>query len=163
MSDNVEFEIDVPDLALYEARGVEVMSKIIIGAINEAGALIWERAVANAPVGATGNLRNTIKDRPIFFPLGVAVSPFADYAEGVEKGTSPHVVPTGDLAVWAKRKFALSDQDALQVATVVRRNIAQFGTEGQFFMKKTFDESEAQVRRMFDGAGRKAIRELRKP
>lgn len=161
MNSAIEYKAVIPDVPLYDSRGLKVMTRVWMGGLETAGALIWEKANANAPY-VTGNLKDTIKSRPTVRPLGIAVGPFADYASGVERGTGPHYVPLEDLTSWAKRKFSVDDKRALGIAMKVQRNIAQWGTKGQFFMKKTLEETEGQVMRLFAGLQTKAINELRK-
>jgi HK97 gp10 family phage protein len=113
---------------LLEQNGIQVMAEMR----------------RQAPVAVTGDLRRTIH---YYFleTATVAVEPTADYAEYVEKGTSPHwvsVKPGTPLYRWATQK-AISPY-ALQ------RSIARKGTKPHPFIQPTYEIMEPRVHRDFN-------------
>lgn len=159
----IEYKVKFPNTALFNKKNVPTVLRLTVKKLEEAGALVAQRAVDEAPFGASGYLKSSIRPINIFNPMGVRVHPMADYAPGVELGTAPHYVPFKDLRYWAKRKFSVDIKRAAAIARVVQRNIQTRGTKGQHFMQAAFEGTKGKVDRIFDSLGKELIRELGRP
>lgn len=120
----------------------------------------------NAPVGATGVLKNSINTKFVPYENGVLIeigSPI-EYASYVEFGTKPHMPPHRPIELWVERviqphiraiRIAYEESRAVPVRAVyvknkekaiqsvtwaIKKKIAKFGTKEQKFVRKSLDE-----------------------
>ena len=116
----------------------------------EAGAIDFQRREREeAPVGATGQLRNRITYTVSPFELLATIQPTQPYAEAVENGSRPHWVsaaPGSDLARWANIKGV--NPYAVQHAIATR------GTKANPFVQRTYTALKDSVANdIVDGLG----------
>lgn len=99
----------------------------------------FNRAREEAPVGATGYLQGAGMYEPEVQRDGSVVwGNTAEYADDVEHGTGPHLVPIDALRRWARR--VLGDEGA---AGAVQRKIAREGTDPQPFIEPGVERMQA--------------------
>lgn len=133
----------------YPAQSVRVLHRLI-----ESSAIDVQRKMREeAPVGATGDLRRSIKYRMDRVNLGAEIWPDISYAPYVESGTRPHwtsIKEGTSLRKWAKHKgFDEAGMRNLQLS------IAAKGTKANPFVKPTFDTMKPRVERdIISGFGR---------
>lgn len=114
---------------------------IRIGQLVEGAAIDVQREMRQeAPVGVTGQLRNSI--RYVYAPalLSAEVGPKADYGAAVETGAKAHWPPYGEgtsLADWANLKGI--------PVFLVARSIAKKGTKAHPFVKPTYDKMKPVI------------------
>lgn len=104
-------------------------------------------------VGATGDLRRSIKYKLHPVNVSAEIWPDSPYAEPLEKGSRPHwtsIKPGTSLYKWAKHKgFDAGGMRALQIS------IATKGTKPHPFVKPTYDVMKPRVERdVINGFGR---------
>lgn len=127
-----------------------------IGQLVEGAAIAVQREMRLvAPVGVTGQLRNSI--RYVYTPalLSAEVGPQADYAAAVETGSKPHWPPYGDgssIADWANLKGI--------PAFLVARSIARKGTKAHPFVKPTYDKMKPVVEEQISVGIRALVEEV---
>lgn len=107
----------------------------------EAGAIHMQRGVrVNAPVGATGLLRNSVIYTMDRDKLVAEVKPTAPHAQDVEEGRGPHEVSVAEgtpLRQWADFKGI----NPFAVQSAIRLN----GTKAQPFVQPTFAAMKSTV------------------
>ena len=113
-----------------------------IGVVGE------QLVVSGTPVGATGNLAQSVfsefRPEPMRMVEVIAAGPPADvYAAPVETGTRPHFPPVNALLLWVKQKFGITDEsEARSVAFLVARKIARRGTQGARMFEQAIEKLE---------------------
>jgi hypothetical protein len=150
----VAITIDTASLRRLLARAPEATSQRIRTLLEGAGITTQGIMRIKAPVGATGDLRRTVR---YFFRQAdtVAVEPAAGYAEPVEKGTRPHWTSAKEgtpLWRWARQKGI--------PVYAVQRSIAMKGTKPHPFMDATAMQAEPIIKRDFDAGISGLVEEL---
>jgi hypothetical protein len=117
--------------------------------------LIGERGVQltveHTPVGATGNLANTIfphleQGAGLLTEIITAGPPADVYSAPVEEGTRPHFPPYEALIPWVVRKFGVTDEQAARaLAFVIARKISRRGTMGAHMFAQALNALEAEA------------------
>lgn len=129
-----------------DSRQVEIMLKAAPGKVSDrlkrvlnVVSIETQREMRiKAPVGVTGDLRQTVKWEVL--GLTATIGPTAKHAEYVEKGTKPHWTsarPGSPLYKWAKLK-GISP-------VAVQRSIARKGTKPHPFVEPTFTLMEPRI------------------
>lgn len=87
--------------------------------------------------------------------VGFEVRNDAPHAWMVEHGSAPHMPPVEPIALWAKRKFGLTEKEALSVAWAVAKTIEKRGTPPHHVALG----AEAEIRILVEQEVRRALRE----
>lgn len=125
----------MPQIALSELpsrlsrRMRELMQVQIRRGLQRAAQRARKLLIERSPVGL-GQYRQAWS-APLALPngeIGYEVRNDAPHAWVVEHGSRPHMPPVEPIALWARRKFGLSEKEALSVAWAVAKTIEQRGT-----------------------------------
>lgn len=153
----MDFAIAMPD-AVELARAFETAPEVVEEELTRAGfsagMLLQREAQENAPagVGAGGGLKGSIAMQDIRGDLGVEVGTSLAHAVPVELGTRPHRPPVQPLRDWARLVLGLGREEAERAAWGIAAKIARKGTEGQFYMRATYEQTVKQVEEIYAGA-----------
>jgi len=123
-------------------------------AMYESVAIVEEQVVGLTPVGATGNLRQSITTevRGAAFQKmrGYVFTPIA-YGLPVEEGRAPGRFPPIDpIELWVIRKRIAPANEARRVAFLIARSIARHGTKGAFMFERGLDKATPKVISIWD-------------
>lgn len=144
INDNVRIVFDDAKVKAMLNIAPERVQQTVHRLLEQVGILGQSEMRQQTGVGATGDLR---RSEHYFFSGGaeVTVEPTVDYAQDVDKGTSPHwvSVATGtSLYKWAMQK-GINPYD-------VQKSIAKKGTKAHPFLQPTFDILEPKASRIFN-------------
>ncbi len=125
----------VLDLRELERELGDEVQQFLLDLANE----LINELKANAPVGATGDLRRSIQ---VFSTRDgrVVLGTRLNYAGFVVTGTRPHTPPFEPIRVWARR--VLGDESA---AGAVWHSIRENGTEGNDFATPSIENAVRRV------------------
>lgn len=128
--------------------------QVIGAAMQEAVLLLQREAQERAPVGVTGELRNSaFSDVTGTLDQLLGVVGFTSlHAEPVELGTKPHTPPLDPLVDWVEARLGLSGDEAQGVARAIQFKIRQRGTEPQRFFEQAYEATQPQILRLLDAA-----------
>lgn len=154
-NDQVSITFDDKKVREMLAAAPERTMQTVRQLLEKAGIDVMAEMRREAPVGVTGDLRRTT--HYVFQgDMAVVVEPTANYAEDVEKGTSPHWVAVegkdSPLARWAAQKGINP--------YAVQRSIAKKGTKAHPFIQPTYDIMEPKVQRDFENGIERFIGQL---
>ncbi len=133
------YRIELPDPEKLSAE-------LVRAAMPRATELVKDRAVKEAPVGPTGNLRRGIEARVEKGGLQGVVASTARHTFLVHEGAKAH-------GIKIVKKRALKLQSGL-----LRASAQHPGTKGQPFLVKALEESKADLERMFRQDGEEILK-----
>jgi len=93
-----EVKIDIQNLGEFEKS----IDKNLLIALDKIGMYLQAETIKKTPIDL-GQLRSSIKYTIIPSEMAVYVGSDVEYAEFLEYGTKPHVVPLKAIEPWAKR------------------------------------------------------------
>lgn len=127
--------------------------------VRYAGFEAEKEAKKNAPVGVSGRLRAQIHTQTHNAGLTSfsIIGPQVDYAEGVEKGTPPHMPPVESLSAWVSKKLG---RDVSPWALAM--HIKKHGTKAHPFMQPARDLILETKDKLFDSVFEEALRKFSK-
>lgn len=153
----------------FGALGVEVEAKALDG-LKAAGLNIIADAQTNLRNNKTntfGRLSNSGKVQAINDGIGVDVGFFSEeqtdgYASHVEYGTRGYparkrIPPPGALAMWAKKKLRLKDDEAEARGWAIAKRIFKFGTRPQPFFNPAVQKNVHEITKAITTAVRHYI------
>lgn len=138
-------------LAIYPARFNSTLKRLIDGAAVD----VQRELRVRSPVGATGNLRRSIRYSFSTGLVEAVVEPEAPYAEAVEYGSRPHwtsAAPGSALARWAKMRGINP--------YAVQKSIARKGTRAHPFVGPTYRAMKPIVERNITNGISELVQEL---
>jgi len=121
--------------------------------------LLVERTVKKLTPVNTGALRSSMghEIRFVGAEFQGVVGTSKAYAPYVELGTRPHWPPVAPIRYWVQRKLKLTGADLERVTFLVRRKIALVGTQGARMFQQAFEQTQAQIIKMWDDIWGEAI------
>lgn len=142
--------VNIPEtLRILGAKAPQATLLFLAKYAEEAAKYVEDVAIKNTPVGATGQLRESIvvevtQPNGNFYTRLLWTAPHAD---AVSKGSSAHWAPIGPLKDWAGAK--LGDEF---LGYAVRSSIATNGTKANPFIENTQKEIAPNLSRTFEKA-----------
>lgn len=161
---SIQMSADFEDLDKLEKRFRDAPDKF-----NEAmkeflngGVLIVERRVKELTPVNTGTLRSSIghEIRGNGAEMQGIVGTAQKYAPFVELDTKPHWPPFRPISFWVKRKLGVSGQALYAVTRGVQRKIARRGTKGAHMFERAFNETQDEIKNLWDEVWQRAIDRL---
>jgi len=143
-------------------RAPEMTRRELMAAATEATMLLEREVKEKIPTGATGLTRQSVTSDVMSTPAGVlgVVGSSQPAALFVEEGTRPHMPPPAALQPWVRAVLGLDEQRAKSVAFAIALKIRARGTKAQRPFRRTLDENETQVVRMFEAAAERIAQQL---
>lgn len=122
-------------------------------AVKRASTIIWGTAIKEAPVGASGQLRKSIRRE--LYPTKAKIYPGVKYAVDVHDGRSPADVQANFGEIWqSARKGGSLHRWAVKRGLnpyAVANAMKKKGTKPNPFFDRTKDKTEDQVAKELDG------------
>jgi len=143
-----------------------IANKHLATAMRSAVNTIVSEVKPLAPVGVSGQLRNSIGSQVFTEALGSVVGKVGSslkdevYPSVMEFGRRPGTAPPpGALDRWVHLKLRVPENPA-EVAYRIGQKIKMSGIKGKFFMKKGFEKAKDKILGYFNAALVKITREL---
>ncbi len=154
----IEIYIDlseVKELAKKYGRAPAILHQETLRTMHEAVGVTERAVVFYTPVGATGQLRQTIEGLVTETRDGIegrvaATGAAVSYVDPVEFGSRPHWPPYAPIAFWVLRKLGVPVDEVPQVAHKVMAKIARVGTPAFHMFEQGWIEAEPKVMSMFN-------------
>jgi hypothetical protein len=145
---DLSVEVVIPNTALFRGEGSRVCQEELVAATEYAVNTLQGAIVPRTPVNM-GALRAAWQSKVEPFGssvdvLGRVFNPLG-YALAVETGSRPHFPPPGPLALWARRKFSLTEKEARSVGFLVARAISRRGTKAWWMARDGLAGARGQV------------------
>lgn len=167
---NLQVTVQAPGLDEQIAKLAQfdgIAREELVPAMQRSVITVANRAKENAPVGATGLLRQKISSKveavsgsAITGIVGVDIA--SPYPSVVEFGRQPGSFPPPEaLYTWVERVLGVEGPNVAGVAFLVARKIAREGTKGQFFLLRAFASSLTEIGGFFKAAGDRIIARLK--
>lgn len=139
----------------------DVLKKQTAEAVKRASTIVWGEAIKQAPVGASGQLRKSI--RRDLFPTKAYIFPGVKYARDVHEGRTPAQVQADFKQVWQSAKTGSLNRWAKQRGLnpfAVANAMKQKGTRANPFFDRTKENTDEQVQKELGSVLNETVRKL---
>ncbi len=161
-----DITVDVSEMLAFAAELTSAQPLVnaeILDAMD-ASLNIWKQlAVAETPVGVTGDARrsinNVIHGQPPIFRGETVMGVL--YGLPLERGRKPGKWPPRDaIALWVRRKLGVPEKEVDSVAFLIQRAIGQRGTKGAAMFFKASERGARPIMRIWEEVPGRVLAQL---
>lgn len=160
---NATIKFKLPKTPLFMRSGraaIDLMARESIKGVTAAGLEVERRAQEEAP-RVFSDLARSIRSELTVIPLMAVISPNILYGTVVHEGRKPgRRPPIEPLGLWARRKFSVSEGEALRIAFLVSRKIGRSGTQPNPYMTRALHKAQPVMKAIWERALDKMTRGL---